>query len=84
VKRWLNILLWPNGWVSVACVLAGLGLIAGAIGFLLRDKRFADAAFWLMLPLWILGLVMLVAIVPVLIIIKRSEWRRRDRKDEEG
>jgi signal transduction histidine kinase len=62
-------------------VLAGLGIIAVALGFLLRDERFADVAFWLMLPLWILGFLMLIAIWPLLIVSKRRERRSKTRRD---
>jgi membrane protein YdbS with pleckstrin-like domain len=69
-------LLSPNFWVAVFSLMAALGLLCAVMGSLL-DNRFLQMIWpWLAAPIVVLGVILAVAVIPILIF---SNWRHRQK-----
>jgi hypothetical protein len=67
-------LLSPNAWVGIFSILALLGLLLCAIGFLSGVRQLMIIGLLLGTPLLIGGIVVLLVVIPLIIV---SNWNER-------
>ena len=79
MQKLTQYLLSPNAWVGVFSILAVVGLLLCAVGFVAQLRQLTVIGRWLIAPIVIGGVVIVLVVLPVLLVANRKQ-RRDDAK----
>lgn len=72
MKGFTEYLLSPNAWVGACSILAVLGLLLCAVGFLAQNRQCMLIGLSLTTPILVGGIVLLLVVFPLLMLANRK------------
>jgi len=75
MKKATQYLLSPNVWVAIFSILAATGLMLCVVGFVAHIDRLTTIGLWLITPILIGGIIIVLAVLPMLVIANRKQQK---------
>lgn len=69
----MKVLRSPNFWVGLTCIAGLAGIACVATGLLSSNESLTRAGLWLLGPLMLGGVLLVVAVIPILIWVNRRK-----------